>query len=307
MADSLIPRRCPVCEGSSAPALFQKGPLHLVRCRDCRMIFVNPVEAGWINGDHYDQLARPFYLSPDKLESDYAPVRFQRELRIFRRFCSSGAVLDVGCSTGAFLHQLQVRFPGAYDVVGTDVSGPAVDYAEQRGVRVLRESFLTDRPNLPKYAAITFWAVLEHLGEPRRFLARAAEQLLPGGHCFLLVPNFSSLAVRLLGAKYRYIFPQHLNYFTAATLRTLAASQPSLRVVHETTTHFNPLVIAQDWRRDGQFVPDEDRARLLKRTTGFKTNPLLQPARWLLAAVEAGLGSVQLADNCVLVLQKTGD
>ena len=79
-----------------------------------------------------------------KLESDYANVRFDRELRLFRRHSPAGSVLDVGCSSGAFLYQLNRRFPGNYQILGTDVSGPALNYAESAGVPVIRGDFLSE-------------------------------------------------------------------------------------------------------------------------------------------------------------------
>src|SRR2546426_9301552 len=102
------------------------------------MVFASPVSPAYLDGTVYEQLARPFCLSTDKLEGDYDPVRFGRELRLFRRHCRTGTVLDVGCSTGGFLHQLALRFPGQYRVAGMDVAGPALDYAESRGVPVVR-------------------------------------------------------------------------------------------------------------------------------------------------------------------------
>ena len=106
------------------------------------------------------------------------------------------------------------QFAGAYRVLGTDVSGPPLDYAESRGVPVLRANFLEHDFKDQRFDAVTFWAVLEHLFEPGKFLEKAASILKPGGLCFVLVPNLDSLAVRLLKTKYRYIYPQHLNYFT---------------------------------------------------------------------------------------------
>jgi 2-polyprenyl-3-methyl-5-hydroxy-6-metoxy-1,4-benzoquinol methylase len=267
------------------------------------MVFANPICDGWATGAFYGQLAEPFYLSPDKLESDYAPVRFVRELKLFRHFCRGGNVLDIGCSTGAFLYQLKSRFSGAYEVTGIDVAGSALDYAEQKGIRVLRESFLdTDFKN-ETYSAVTFWAVIEHLANPRAFLARAASVLQPSGYCFILVPNFRSLAVRLLGPKYRYIFPQHVNYFTEATLKRLVETEPSLRLIHSGSMHFNPIVILQD-RNGGGFVSDSDRAKLQKRTTGYKQNPLLKPVKWGLSGLETLLGALTLADNITVVAQR---
>jgi 2-polyprenyl-3-methyl-5-hydroxy-6-metoxy-1,4-benzoquinol methylase len=268
------------------------------------MVYASPVESGWTTGLNYEKLAVPFYLSPDKVEGDYSPVRFQRELKLFRRFCQRGRVLDVGCSTGAFLFQLQTGFAGAYEVTGNDVAGPALDYAEQKGIHVLRGSFPEMDFGQTRFTTITFWAVMEHLANPVDFLKKASELLETGGFCFILVPNLRSLAVRLLGAKYRYIFPQHVNYFTPATLRRFAANVQDLRVAYSGGSHFNPLVIWQDLRSNGAFVPDADRAKLLKRTTAYKRNPALAPLRLGMHFGEAILARLNLADNLVLVLRK---
>jgi 2-polyprenyl-3-methyl-5-hydroxy-6-metoxy-1,4-benzoquinol methylase len=268
------------------------------------MVFANPIDEGWASGAFYHQLGEPFYLSANKLESDYAPARFARELKLFRRYCREGNVLDIGCSTGAFLYQLKTRFPGLYQTVGIDVAGPALDHAEKMGVGVLRESFLTADFKGEQFSAVTFWAVIEHLLDPQAFLAKAASVLKPSGHCFILVPNFRSLATRLLGPKYRYIFPQHVNYFTLDTLKKLVATVPQLRVVYSGSTHFNPIVIAQDWKGRGEFVSDEERAKLLKQTTGYKQNPVLKPVKLGLSALEVFLRTLRLADNIVLIAQK---
>ncbi len=304
MPEQMIERVCPVCGSQTCSELLRKESLRLVACADCTMAYASPVSVSLVTGEFYDQLATPFYLSRDKLDGDYAPVRFNRELKLFRQFCQQGHVLDVGCSTGAFLYQLKARFPGAHEVTGIDVAGPALDHAEKMGVRVMRQSFLTAAFQGQAFAAITFWAVMEHLVHPREFVARAASLLQPGGCCFILVPNFRSLAVRILEPKYRYIMPQHVNYFTPATLRRLAQQEPRLNLVHAGSMHFNPLVVLHDYKSDGRLVSDEERAKLLKRTTGYKQNPAMRPVKLALTGVEKALGWLDLADNIVLVLQR---
>jgi hypothetical protein len=130
--------------------------------------------------------------------------------------------------------------------------------------------------------------------------------LKPGGLCFLLVPNFQSLAVRLLGSKYRYILPQHINYFTPATLTQMVERENQFRVIYAGSSHFNPLVILHDWRRRGKPATDAERATLLKRTTGYKQSIALRPVKLALAGIEAALGWLNLADNIVLVLERMG-
>ncbi|HWH71937.1 MAG TPA: class I SAM-dependent methyltransferase, partial [Candidatus Sulfotelmatobacter sp.] len=183
MNSAQISRRCPVCHQDQAQPYLQKADLRLVRCGRCAMIYVNPAPREFASGEYYDQTGAGYYLSPAKLESDYASVRFARELKLFRKHCPGGAVLDVGCSSGAFLYQLGQRFPGDYQLLGTDASGPALDYAASRGIPVMRGNFLEQDFAGKPFAAVTFWAVLEHLLEPKAFLEKAWSLLQPQGLC----------------------------------------------------------------------------------------------------------------------------
>jgi len=107
----------------------------------------------------------------------------------------------------------------------------------------------------------------------------------------------------LLGAKYRYIFPQHVNYFTASTLEKFALME-NFEIAARGSMHFNPIVIWRDLRGKGGFVPDEERAALLKRTTAYKQNPAMKPVKLLYRFAEKILGSLNLADNLFVVLRK---
>src|SRR5689334_10009710 len=104
-------RPCPVCGQTEAKLWLEKAEMKILRCARCSMLYVNPVPARFASGEYYDTEGADYYLSAEKLASDYAPVRFERELRLFRRHIQKGAVLDVGCSSGAFLFQLNKRFP----------------------------------------------------------------------------------------------------------------------------------------------------------------------------------------------------
>ncbi|MEP6664599.1 MAG: hypothetical protein ABJC04_13140, partial [Verrucomicrobiota bacterium] len=106
--------------------------------------------------------------------------------------------------------------------------------------------------------------------------------------------------------KYRYIFPQHINYFTSSTLKKFTETEPSLEIAAAGSMHFNPMVIWQDFRHREEFVSDEERIALLKRTTAAKKNPMLKPAKWLYQRVENILGEFNLADNLFIVLRKRG-
>lgn len=295
-------RACPVCREPRRVEVGRKADLVLMRCVACGMTYLDPAVSRLADDRYYDAGGRTFYLNAGKVLSDYSPVRFERELRCFRRHVPAGRVLDVGCSTGGFLHQLKTRFPGQYQTVGTDISSEPVRHAVSQGVDARCGDFLAMDPReLGRFAAVTFWAVLEHLLDPGAFLRHAASLLEPDGRCFVLVPNHRSLAVRLLGTKYRYVLLEHVNYFNADTLRTLCGK--GFEVVEAGSTHFNPAVLWQDATGRGRAVTPEDRIALLQQTTAMKQSRRLAPLRPLYRGVEALLGRFQLADNLLFVLR----
>lgn len=296
----LLNRPCPICQTTQQDVFLVKGDLQLRRCARCAMIYADPVPAEIGNGDFYNRLGNE-YLTPEKLESDYAEVRFERELRLFRTYCKAGSVLDVGCSSGAFLYQLRKRYGNDYEVCGTDVSGAPLDYAAKNGVPVIRQDFLTHQFKNP-FDAITFWAVMEHLFEPQSFLRKAASILKPGGLCFVLVPNMRSLAVRLLGVKYRYIYSEHLNYFNPEVLKKFMAAE--FTVLGLQSTHFNPIVIWKDFRGGAREISRAERSQLLKRTTAYKQSPWLTPIKYCYRATEKFLSGMMMADNLAIVGRK---
>lgn len=299
---SVIERSCPACRESRSIERWVKADTRFVQCESCGMVYVTEVPISFVNGEFYEDRTESFYLSEDKLQSDYDPIRFQREWKLFRRWVPSGRILDVGCSTGGFLRGLPLF--GSYDLTGLDVSQGALNMAERQGIHVIREPFLEWEPSGPRFGAITFWAVLEHVEKPDAFLHKAASLLQPDGICILLVPNLHSLAIRCLGSRYRYIMAEHLNYFSARALRRMVHRIGGWEVEEVTSMHFNPVVLIKDALRPRSEVPDAERAQLLKKTNRLKKSPLLTPLKVVYNGLESVLTGLLAADNLVAVLRR---
>ena len=94
------------------------------------MIYANPIPAAMASGAFYDAAGKDYYLSPAKLESDYAEVRFERELRLFRKHCPRGFVLDVGCDYGPLELRL-LKLDKRRTVHLVDRDALAVDFTQQ--------------------------------------------------------------------------------------------------------------------------------------------------------------------------------
>jgi 2-polyprenyl-3-methyl-5-hydroxy-6-metoxy-1,4-benzoquinol methylase len=144
-------------------------------------------------------------------------------------------LLDVGCATGGFLSEAQAD---QWECLGVEFSDFAIDVARAEfGLRVLKGDVF--HPELAKesFGLVTMWHVLEHVVDPVATLERARELLAPGGFLFVELPNWASVGRRVKGAKWSQLKPpEHINFFTPATLAT-AAGRAGLKVLRATSAY----------------------------------------------------------------------
>ena len=116
---------------------------------------------------------------------------------LFRRFVkpAEGKVLDIGCGTGTSTLLLRQR---GFDAIGADVSEK---YLPDNLPGFIRVDFL-DAREIPdsSYEAAGCRDVIEHIEDPRRFLAEIIRVVKPGGLILIQAPNLTSpvLAARVV-------------------------------------------------------------------------------------------------------------
>jgi SAM-dependent methyltransferase len=167
-------------------------------------------------------------------ESEFArahdAARFEPELRGLEARGLKGTVLDIGCASGAFLVHAKAR---GWDVAGVEVA----DFARERTSRLLGVPIASALDGLPsgrRFDVVTLHHVLEHIHEPLPFLkAEVAPRV--GRLLVVEVPNFSSLASRVHGPRWRDLRPdQHVFHYTPSVLPRLLA-EAGFRPVRVTT------------------------------------------------------------------------
>jgi SAM-dependent methyltransferase len=199
----------------------------LVRCRHCGLIYLRtrptPVEMGRYYPPGYYGMYRqaiqdePFFL-----------MRWMRRYRVRRRRRAieqasphvPGCILDVGCSTGIFLDEMQ---QSGWEVNGIETSAHAAQYARQRFSIEIFEGQLGDA-DLPSghFHAVTLWDVLEHTFDPLDTLREVNRLLVDDGIVGMTLPNWHSLDRMLFGRAWiGYDVPRHLYAFTQPVLRRL--------------------------------------------------------------------------------------
>ena len=186
----------------------------IVRCRRCRLVYTNPRPAPATLRGGYEAA----------VDSDYAEEDFSRSinahlsLRTIRKLMPSGRLLDVGCSTGFFLNAARLDF----EVYGVEPSRWAVDYARRRLRLAVHLGGIEDGGfDDSSFDVISMNDVIEHLTDPRAALGRVHRLLRPGGVLYLVTPDISGLAARVLRGKWWGLRPAHVYYFSRATLQRM--------------------------------------------------------------------------------------
>jgi len=170
-------------------------------------------------GDHYT----PDYHRLISAAGETSPRRWQRHKEELTRYKQSGAILDLGCSSGAFLTSLQNK---SWELYGIEMSADCAKRAETaNGAKVFVGGILEAPFPQESFDVITCFDVLEHLYEPQKVMARVKEWLKPGGVFYVFVPNVDSAEARVFGSYWCGLeLPRHLFHYSPVSLRYLAKS-----------------------------------------------------------------------------------
>ena len=181
----------------------------IVRCKYCGHIFTNPMPQ--LSGCYEDTVDKVYIESS---RQRYATAR--RAVSRILKFCRSGRLLDVGCSTGIFLDEAKKYF----DVQGVEISSWAAKIASQR--HQVYQKPLSELGLNATFDVITLWGVIEHFKDPFLELSFIHNALVADGLCVIYTGDVSAWLPRLLKKRWWWYQGMHLHYFSKNTLSILA-------------------------------------------------------------------------------------
>ena len=293
--------RCPLC-GEDQAQPWRAGPdrLHgtpgtyqLVRCRNCRLVYLNPRPT-------LDEIEAiyPAEYSPHRVVRRRAnPLRrldiaygMAKRARFVERYLpEKGRALDVGCATGEFLLELGRR---AWQVVGVEISQAAAQTAIEAGLDVRVGTLEQSGLEASSYDLVTLWDVIEHLHDPVGALGEIRRLLKPAGLLVMSTPDLSALDARLFGDYWAGLdIPRHLCLFDPVMMSRLL-EQGGFELVarrYLTGSYSVALMSARAWLRDRRW-PAPAQAGALR----LAELPLWRLLAWPLfrLAERAGIGPV---------------
>lgn len=226
---------CNLCGSPDSEVLFTRGDLSLglgglftvVQCSHCSLVYQNPqptldelftiyYPAG------YDQYITSVYETRGWLQRRDRSHGLHKRCRAVNDFHPTrGRILDVGCSTGYFLHTISQY---GWEIQGVEPGREAADYAStQLGVPVLNGTLFDARFDRSTFDVVTLWDVIEHVPDPAGNLREINRILKPGGLLVIATPQLDSLDARLFGRFWiGYELPRHLTIFSRQTLTEMA-------------------------------------------------------------------------------------
>jgi SAM-dependent methyltransferase len=207
----------------------------LARCPACALVWLsNPPKPSEMHLHYTDA-----YHGLISAGGENSPNRWQDRREALAPHRQSGALLDLGCSSGAFLESLKGE---SWRLYGIEMSPQNARTAEARSeAQIYVGDILNATFPHESFDVITCFDVLEHLYEPRRVMARVGEWLKPGGMFYVLVPNVDSAEARVFGSYWHGLeLPRHLFHYSPASLKFLAESAGLRQVSLETRR--NPAV-----------------------------------------------------------------
>jgi 2-polyprenyl-3-methyl-5-hydroxy-6-metoxy-1,4-benzoquinol methylase len=226
--DEVVTVPCPLCGGEERTRLYtEHGSIGICRCRGCGLLYASPrlkepERVYWGDAAAYEEEARLIF---EGKAAHHRDPNYLEELALIKRHQPAGRFLDVGCNMGMLLRH--VRRMG-WEAVGVEPSPSLAKLAAERfGLRVYN-CFLHELPaeEEGRFDVIALSDVLEHICEPRPFLAQAKRFLAPTGVLYVKVPNgrwnlFKQQALGLLGrrpAQGIWDSYEHVVHYTQETL-----------------------------------------------------------------------------------------
>lgn len=174
--------------------------------------------------DRLAQRARELALVEPHVEANEQPWRAltaQERLADLRRFITRGRLLEIGCSTG----ELLTAASPAFEATGVEADAQTSARARTRGLHCVTGTLFDAQLPTEHFDAAVLYHVIEHLPSPVTAMRELQRIVKPAGWLVLEAPNIETIWFRLLGPRWRQFIPDHLYFFSPATLTRLCEEQ----------------------------------------------------------------------------------
>lgn len=220
--------KCTICSSEKISAYSRFRQFEMGKCSRCGHVFAMEIPTEEELQLYYSKYA----YSGSTTISPITIKRFKEIIQSFEPFRKNNNLLDVGCGRGELL---EVAKEMGWNVFGSEYSAEAIKILNEKGISAF-EGDVSEIQEKLEFDVIVSIEVIEHVKHPTANIAAIKNLLRENGMLYITTPNIKSLSGRILKNRWRVIsFPEHLNYFSARSMRCMLKEQQFGDITIKTT------------------------------------------------------------------------
>lgn len=219
-----VSRPCPLCSSQAVGKRWLAQGVEFLRCASCGLWRQDPQPEPSAVAARYDH-SYLAYETARHLEYRSIALKSLAEagLEPGRRPDGGSAILEIGCATGALLSVFKDR---GWACAGVELSPELASYARSTfGLDVQACRLEEARLDALSFDVVMALHLIEHVNDPRAFLAAARRAVKPGGRLYLITPNADGFQAWLKGQEWRSAIRDHLYLFSVRTLGAMLKAE----------------------------------------------------------------------------------
>lgn len=296
-------KSCPSCFSSKVAYERNLGSYRLLKCQNCTLVFsaLSKEEIEAANSNYDTTAAATYEERSNAIDKAWYEIIFEKY-----GLKKNGSVLDIGCGHATLLKRFVDK---GWDCYGLDISEWVMDYSKKIGFKATVGTLESANFDENMFDLIVSTSTFEHIPNPHEHLKEILRILKPGGKAYIAgMPNYGSLSIRLgLSAFHCNYPPEHCNYFTRSSLRTLAeiVANQSAEEITSVSVKTTSYGIPEAWLIYNKLLSFIKKFKIIDRSNTSKSDrkdsPLKRPSTpwlaksfvhlYLLAGKPFGLGA----------------
>ncbi|MEE2694614.1 MAG: class I SAM-dependent methyltransferase [Pseudomonadota bacterium] len=215
-------KSCQICDGQNAPLYVIKEELCLYKCRDCGLVYLDPMPSpeciSSLYSDAYRGTTTGYFTKAEKKLR-----RARRLLKKLRNKSIGNRFLDIGCNGG---FAMEAARESGFSAHGIELDAASLDYARRHFPQ--NEYFMGTvqeyQAKIP-FDVVYCSEVIEHIPDVNSFLSAIAQLMKPSAILYLTTPDIGHWRrPKNIHAWDAFCPPSHCLYFTPSNLTRLLTS-----------------------------------------------------------------------------------